>query len=202
MRTETEWRTWMFSVARRWTRNNADVEDTVQDVLLRFWAVFGVLPWEHGQPEWAQTVCRRWIRFRAAELNRRASVQREVPLDERIRCLPDDHCGSETSIVEHADNQLLLQRLAELLSPQQQEMLRLYLDGSTYPEIAHELNVCLGTVKRQFSRIHQKAQTVLSTFWGTESELMGGGVSADDDQPVFPLDQSAGGGVECPPALL
>jgi hypothetical protein len=76
-----------------------------------------------------------------------------------------------------------------MLSFQQQKMLRLYLNGYTYQEIAEQMHICVGTVKRQFSRIHQKAQTVLSTFWGSESELRGGGVNADDDQPA---DENAG----------
>jgi RNA polymerase sigma-70 factor (ECF subfamily) len=184
----------MFSIARRWTHCAADAEDLLQDVLLRFWVAFGVLPWEHEQPEWVQAVCRRWVRFRAAELNRKASVQQEIPLGEEDCSSPCDHCGSETSIIEHVDNQLLLQQLTDLLSPQQQKMLRLYLDGYTYQEIARELNVCLGTVKRQFSRIHQKAQAVLSTFWGAESELRNGGNNADDGKPIFPLDENMGGG--------
>ncbi|GIV05527.1 MAG: hypothetical protein KatS3mg016_1102 [Fimbriimonadales bacterium] len=42
MPTETAWRTWMFSVAMRWTHCTADAEDLVQEVLLRFWGAFGV----------------------------------------------------------------------------------------------------------------------------------------------------------------
>lgn len=85
-----------------------------------------------------------------------------------------------------------------MLSFQQQKMLRLHLNGYTYQEIAEQMHIGVGTVKRQFSRIHQKAQAVLSTFWGSESELRNGGNNVDDGNSVFPLDENAGGGgVEC-----
>lgn len=63
MCTETEWRAWMLSVAQPLTRCAADAEDTVQDILLQFWEVFGVLPWEYHPHEWARIVCRRRTRF-------------------------------------------------------------------------------------------------------------------------------------------
>ncbi len=200
MCTETEWRAWMLSVAQPLTRCAADAEDTVQEVLLQFWEVFGVLPWEYHPHQWARTVCRRWLRLRAIDWNRRASTQRNITLENWDAPLPEGHEGSETRLIEHAEMQLLRQRLEEQLSPQQQEMLHLYLEGYTYQEIARRLNVSVGTVKCQFCRMRQKAQTVLSTFWGVESELRGGGVDADD-QPVFPLDENARGGVVCLPIL-
>ncbi|GIV05544.1 MAG: hypothetical protein KatS3mg016_1119 [Fimbriimonadales bacterium] len=193
MCTETEWRAWMLFVAQPLTRCAADAEDIVQEVLLQFWEVFGVLPWEYHPHQWARTVCRRWLRLRTIDWNRRAPTQRNITLENWDAPLPEGHEGSETRLIEHAEMQLLRQRLEEQLSPQQQEMLHLYLEGYTYQEIARRLNVSVGTVKCQFCRMRQKAQTMLSTFWGAESELIGGGADVDD-QPVFPLDESAGGG--------
>lgn len=163
MRTETEWRTWMFSAARRWTYCDADAEDIVQDVLLRFWVAFGVLPWEHAESQWARVVCQRWIRFRAAELRRSARPQREVALDEQVLAAPCHGEGSETFLIERAEHLLLFQRLEQTLSPQQSQMLRLYLDGYTYEEIAVQRGVCVGTVKRQFARIREKMKPVWNT---------------------------------------
>lgn len=194
MRTETEWRTWMFSVARRRTCCDADAEDIVQDMLLRFWVTFGVLPWEHTESQWARVVCQRWIRFRAAELWRRASIQHECALDELVQVASCCREGSENHLVEHAENQLLLQQVRQVLSPQQWRMLQLYLEGYTYEELAKQLGICCGTVKRQFARIRERMQPVLSTFWGCESELVGGGTNSDDDCPNFAEAENARGG--------
>lgn len=193
MRTETEWRTWMFSVARRWTCCDADAEDIVQDVLLRFWGAFGVLSWEHSDSQWARAVCQHWIRFRAAELWRRACMRHECALDELPQVPPCCGEGSETHLVAHTDYQLLLHDIAQVLSPQQWHMLQLYLEGYTYEEIAKQLGVCSGTVKRQFSRIRYKAQSVLSTFWRCEDELTKDGGGDDAENPVFPKNKNTQG---------
>lgn len=96
----------------------------------------------------------------------------------------------------HTDYQLLLQDIARVLSPQQWHMLQMHLEGYTYEEIAKQLGVCSGTVKRQFSRIHYKAQSVLSTFWRCENELIiekidRGGDNAEN--PVFPKNKNTQG---------
>ncbi|MCX7993849.1 MAG: sigma-70 family RNA polymerase sigma factor [Fimbriimonadales bacterium] len=172
----------MFSVARRLVCCDADAEDIVQDVLLRFWLMFDYLPWEHPATRRDQVICRRWIRFRAAELRRKAHCRWEIPFCELPLSTPCRAEERESYLLQEIETSLSLQQLKALLSPQQHLILSHYLSGDTHEEIARRLNVCVGTVKHQFFRIRHKAQAMMSTFSENKNELTsrGGETNAKD----------------------
>lgn len=171
MHTESEWRSWMVKNALKKLGDVEDAEDLAQIALLRFWENQGCLPWEYPDPEFAKVVCHRLVDLIVIEFHPRKN--RRDPIYS-LQDLPE-HLFSydpSTEYLDSAHTSNLMQCLTALLSPAQQKVLTLLVQGYSHGEISQLLGIRIGTVKRHILRIRQKASSLVSTKEASASELI------------------------------
>lgn len=146
-------------VVRRYARRAAgpglDFEDAVQEGIIGLFAA--IESWRPGQgagfPTYA-TVC---IRNAVATAQKAARRKKHAPLNQSVP-IPDNESvpGPEQRAIDAEQLQLVLQRARDSLSPLEKQVLRLYLDGYSYAEIAGRLNRSSKTVDNALARIRRK----------------------------------------------
>ena len=128
------------SLARRFLRNSADVDDACQDIFLALWknaAAFD--PARAGEATFVAMLARRRLidRLRAAAVR--------VPLP------PSDDCVQSETLDRYVDARVAVAGL-EQCSEEQRRVIVLAAHGLTHSEIAEEMNIPLGTVKSHYTR--------------------------------------------------
>ena len=137
---------WVQHVAIRFTRNEADALDVLQEV-------FGYLARHASQLTLTAkltTYLYPIVRSQAINLIRKRNRRESLPIDElnQLTAPPPD-----TNMLHH-DLAALIGNLPE---PQREVLLMKALDGMTQEDIATALNIAVGTVK---SRLHRATDTL------------------------------------------
>ncbi|MFO0888096.1 MAG: sigma-70 family RNA polymerase sigma factor [Isosphaeraceae bacterium] len=136
----------VWSLARRWFRDQHEVEDAVQEIFLDLWAHAGRFDGRvASEVTFVATLCRRRLIDRR---RRRQSRPAAVALTDDLAG-PDD----QRSAVDLRDEAERVDRALSRLSPEEQRVLRLsFREGLTHEEIARQTGLPLGTVKTRARR--------------------------------------------------
>lgn len=155
MPSEHEWCQWLLGYARRRCRCDDDAHDLVQETLIAFFVKHREhLPWEWPNPIEAQCHALRLLRDKYAEYCRR---QRGACSYEELAATVPDPAQSEEALYEQMHDAQLLALLTTRLSPRQQTVLNLLREGYEQHEIAEQMHISLGAVKRYLHLIRRKA---------------------------------------------
>ena len=154
----------VLALARRWSTDDADAEDAVQEVFFDLWKHAGRFdPARASERGFVAMLTRRRL------IDRLRKRSREVPVD----AIPDgfDLPDEAADLTEQVTGALDARAALEQLSPLQRKFIeRHLLDGRTHDEIARESQVPLGTVKSHIRRGLLKARALLSGRAVTEQE--------------------------------
>lgn len=146
----------VWALARRWSPDTRDLEDTVQDVFVDLWRTAARFdPARATEAGWVAMITRRRL------IDRVRRRQRAVELEP----LPDDFEQIDDREPDFDRQARVDQAHAVLqsLPPAQRAMLELSLvHGRTHEEIARETGTPLGTVKSHIRRGLQRARALLA----------------------------------------
>ncbi len=132
----------LFSVAMRILHRRDKAEEALQDAFINVWRRAADWQPERGS---ARTWLTSIVHHRAIDLVRREG--RLQPFDDEYLELPDPGPDA-TAHVAAAEDRLRLERCMADLDPTAQRALRLaYRHGLTHDQLAHRLNVPIGTIK-------------------------------------------------------
>ncbi len=140
----------IWSLARRWSVDDTDAEDAVQEIFIALWrsaARFDVR--RASEPGWVAMVARRRLIDRSRQQQRSPVFEFfQAGFDMADETEPDQDVELDTA------SRAGLARAALLTLPDaQRRMLEMsLLDGKTHDEIAQETSVPLGTVKSHIRR--------------------------------------------------
>jgi RNA polymerase sigma factor (sigma-70 family) len=147
-----------YNLARWLTRNEQDAEDIVQEACLRAFKFFDNFRGDDGRP-WLLTIVRNtyytwWQHEKAHEIT--------TPFDEEHDSISSEALNPEAIFLQNIDNQLLKQAL-ECLPVEFREVLVLReLEGLSYKQIAHIINIPLGTAMSRLARARKRLQLELT----------------------------------------
>jgi RNA polymerase sigma-70 factor (ECF subfamily) len=139
-------RKWLLKQARSVCRDEIDAQDLVQATLLRFieQGEKQALPNQQGWEGWlARTLSNLFI-----DLCRRRKVQARGAADPNLRPDPILQVSPMRSAYELISDELFSQAL-QTLSPTLRTTLMMFLAGKGMSEIAHELGIPVGTVRKR-----------------------------------------------------
>lgn len=198
MRSEHEWRHWLYATSSRFVESHDAAEDIVQEVLVKFWQTFDILPWQHPTPSYAKAICYRFVHSEAVRYYRTLSRQVKTVSLELIHDAALAHDPQE-ELIEQSTAAIWLNNLLPSVSPQQRIILSLLREGYTFAEVSHRMKISVGAVKQQVHRIRQKAVEILSTTSRGSSELSNGGARNDVESHFTVAEESeeVGGGADC-----
>lgn len=129
------------------TRDTAAADDLVQSALERALSRWGSRRQEASLRAWLFAIIYRQFLDARRRAKRYASMLERFGLDRR-----DEHPSAEREVVA----QSVLQSLEQLPLEQQQLLLWVSVEGLSYREVAHILDVPLGTVMSRLSRARQR----------------------------------------------
>jgi len=146
----------VWSLARRFSPNEQDAEDAVQEIFLNLWRSAGRYDSEQGsEMTFVTTIARRRLIDR---LRRRGRAPASDALED-ASILPDDPAPD---LAERADETALVVKAMEQLRPEQRDVLqRTLVSGQTQQEVADETGMPLGTVKSHARRGLHKVRQLL-----------------------------------------
>lgn len=155
------------ALAHIYTLRGADLEDMIQEGLLALLSAI-----EHFDPQrgvWFTTYARLCVERRMRSVIRGATAHKHEPLTQAVSLdkpqfgdLEHDFCSShaadpETLIIGQEEHRELLERLFDLLSHFEAQVLQLYLYGLSYDEIALHMGKPRKSIENAIQRIHRKA---------------------------------------------
>jgi RNA polymerase sigma factor (sigma-70 family) len=159
----------VWSLARRYLRNEADAEDSVQDIFIDIWASAGRYDRNiASEVAFISTIARRRLIDRIRYVERRPATD----------SLDDENNSYEPSVPTTLEDDAEVTKVERVLSrmdAQHNEILQMSLyEGYSHSEIAERLELPLGTVKTRLRRglIHIRQQLEISVAGGSE-ELTG-----------------------------
>jgi RNA polymerase sigma-70 factor (ECF subfamily) len=137
----------VWSLARRYLRNQADAEDAVQDIFIEIWKTAGRFdPALASEVTFISMITRRRLIDRIRKNARRPALD---SIDEQVGA---DQPAVASTLDGEAEVAIVWQVLQEL-EPRQQKILSLSLyEGYSHSEIAGMLDMPLGTVKTRVRR--------------------------------------------------
>jgi RNA polymerase sigma-70 factor (ECF subfamily) len=144
-----KYRAQLLSVARRYSNNDQDAEDALQNALIAAWQYRATF---HGNAKFSTWMHRIIVNAAIKIKQKRSEDQLDTTLpeagkrDEGISTLKDF--------------------LRENLSAEDQQILLLTSEGYSAPEISHILNLPSATVRQRLARIRQKLQKILGDHEG------------------------------------
>ncbi len=147
----------LCAVAKAALGGESDAEDCVHDVVLRVWLSPQSYRIERGSLRAYLIVC-----VRNEALARKRKAARRFEIDVRAMRLNVD-VGNDFADVDHIELRQLREALRELPDAQRTVVSLAYFGDRSQSEIAHELDVPLGTVK---SRVAAALQKLAATFAG------------------------------------
>ena len=147
---------------------DADVEDMIQEGLLAlFFAIESFSP-QKGVPfpAYARLCVERRLRsfMRSNAARKHEPLSQAISLDkppfEDLKSYPSVSCISdpEAFIIGREEHKETLERLFDLLSHFEAQVLQLYLYGLSYDEIACKIGKSRKSVANAMQRVHQKAE--------------------------------------------
>lgn len=108
----------------------------------------------------------------ASEIRRRTPERREVHNDQLLGMLPDDAHGPEEALLEHEAREALDATLDGMPDDLRLVLVLVELEGLSLPELAHTLNVPLGTAT---SRLRRAREAFTKSARRTRARLAPGG---------------------------
>lgn len=147
----------IWSLARRFLRNDADAEDAVQDIFIDLWGSAGRFDRNvASEVAFVSTIARRRLIDRLRQFTRRPGMD----------SIDDEEFGemrqpSVLAPMEEESDVAVVERVLSAMDPEHRQILCLSLyEGYSHSEIAERLNLPLGTVKTRVRRglIHIREQ--------------------------------------------
>lgn len=139
----------IWSLARRYLRNNANAEDAVQDIFIDIWS--SAARFDHtiaSEVAFVSTIARRRFIDRIRKQSRQPAMD---SLDDEE--LGDIRQPSVLAPMEDESEVEIVQRVLNTMEPEHRQILSLSLyEGYTHQEIAEQLAMPLGTVKTRIRR--------------------------------------------------
>jgi RNA polymerase sigma-70 factor (ECF subfamily) len=139
----------IWSLARRFLRNDADAEDAVQDIFIDLWGSASRFDRNvASEIAFVSTIARRRLIDRLRQVKRRPGMD----------SLDDEETGELKQPVvlpqlEEESDVAVVERVLGTMEPQHREILALSLyEGYSHSEIAERLSLPLGTVKTRVRR--------------------------------------------------
>ena len=157
----------VWSLARRFLRNDADAEDAVQDVFIELWGSAARFDRNvASEVAFVSTIARRRL------IDRRRSSKRKPGMDS----LDDEEAREaiQPSVqpqMEEESDVAVVERVLATMEPEHREILALSLyEGYSHSEIAARLSIPLGTVKTRVRRglIYVREQLNIAAGDGAE----------------------------------
>jgi RNA polymerase sigma factor (sigma-70 family) len=147
-----------YNLARWLTRNEQDAEDVVQEAYLRAFKFFDNFRGDDGRP-WLLTIVRNtyytwWQHEKAHEIT--------VPFDDELDSIGSESLNPEAIFLQHIDNQLLKQALENLPVEFREVLVLRELEDLSYKQIAHIINIPLGTAMSRLARARKRLQQELT----------------------------------------
>jgi RNA polymerase sigma-70 factor (ECF subfamily) len=160
----------IWSLARRFLRNDADAEDAVQDVFIELWSSAGRFDRRvASETAFVSTVARRRLIDRLRQQTRRPGM--DSIDDEEFGELRHPSVPAEQ---EQATEVEVVRRVLGTMDPEQRQIIMLSLyEGYSHSEIADELSLPLGTVKTRIRRGLIYVRDQLNVVAGTAEEAAG-----------------------------
>lgn len=139
----------IWSLARRFLRNDADAEDAVQDIFIDLWGSAGRYDRNvASEVAFVSTIARRRLIDRLRQFKRKPGMD----------SLDDEEAGDAMQPAVFAPNEeetdvAIVERVLATMEPEHREILALSLyEGYSHSEIAERLSLPLGTVKTRVRR--------------------------------------------------
>jgi len=146
-----------YNLARWLTRNEHDAQDIVQDAFLRALKFFESFRGRNSR-SWLLTIVRNTA-YTWLEKNRKHEIG--TISDEEIESIQDAEPNPEAHLLKDADNQEIMNAIAELPVEFREAVILRELEEMSYKEIADVLNVPLGTVMSRLARARRQLQESL-----------------------------------------
>jgi RNA polymerase sigma factor (sigma-70 family) len=138
----------VYALARRFSLDQSEVDDAVQDVFTALWQNAGRFdPRIAGEDTFVAMVARR----RLIDRRRRALRRNQGRVDADTALTPD-HSSQGSAGGGGAEESQRVLSLMGTLRPEQQTCLRLSIDGKSHEQIARITGLPLGTVKTHVRR--------------------------------------------------
>lgn len=150
----------LFGLILQIIKNRSDAEDVLQETMLQVWQQAGRFDSNKARPEvWLLMLARS----RAIDRLRKSSV-RNLPDSKAIPLQVSAERPAGEMAMQKEDRQQVCTALC-MLSTEQQEPIRLsFYEGLTHMEIAHQLQLPLGTVKTRIRSGMQQLRSSLTAF--------------------------------------
>lgn len=155
----------VWSLARRYLRNEADAEDSVQDIFIDIWG--SAARYDRNiasEVAFISTIARRRLIDRIRHVERRPATD----------SIDDENYSFEPSVPTTLEDDAEVTKVERVMSgmdPQHHEILSMSLyEGFSHSEIAERLELPLGTVKTRLRRglIHIRQQLEIGGDKGAE----------------------------------
>lgn len=138
----------LFGICLRILGNEAEAEDTLQDVYINVWRKAASFDPRRASPiTWLAAIARN----RAIDRLRSSGGRRMEPVEAAAE-IADERIGADEMIAASQDSARLGHCLGKLEARHAQAIRSAFWGGATYAELAEQSNVPLGTMKSQIRR--------------------------------------------------
>ncbi len=135
------------AIARRFVRGEAEIDDAVQDVFVDVWRSAKRFDGRTQERTFIAMITRRRLIDRLRRSRRRPTTE---SFDERVN--PPESAGAAATVEAASEAALAAKHIQRLRPAQQHVLLLSAVRGMSHSEIAHELDMPLGTVKAHAKR--------------------------------------------------
>jgi RNA polymerase sigma-70 factor (ECF subfamily) len=139
--------------------NEQDAQDLTQEVLLTVFTRLREIPAERVQG-WLSEIVRHKIGDYIRRRRRNVAIF-EPCSEEALISIPDALTSQPDWVFEANQLELLIERLWSSLTPDDQQVLSLLMDGFSQKNIAQDLDIPAGTVYSRVHRLRQKVEDQL-----------------------------------------
>jgi RNA polymerase sigma factor (sigma-70 family) len=147
-----------YNLAVWLTRNSHDAEDVVQEAYLRAFRFFDGFHGDDGKA-WLLAVvrntCHTWLR-------REKGSQTMVMFDEQMHCSDLDKMNPEDMLLEKVNAGSLRECLNALPLEYREVMILREMEEMSYRDIAHLINIPIGTVMSRLSRARRRLEACIA----------------------------------------
>lgn len=155
-----------YNLARWLTRNDTDAEDVVQEAYLRALKHFGSFHGSDVRP-WLLAIVRNTF---YTWLQKNREPERQVPFDEEIHLVEEDHLNPEELLLQKANNALVRQAIEGLPAEFREVIVLREMEGLSYKQIADVTEIPVGTVMSRLARGRKRLERSLSQSSGNKRE--------------------------------
>lgn len=150
-----EYRPLVFAIAARF--HGLEFDDLVQEGMLGLWNAARRFDSSQGSSfgAFASLCIQRRMLAVAASHRKRAEVSYEV-FEEELSTREDGTSDPEKLLILKEDVAAVQQRIRDILSPLEQQILQLYLEGLSYQKIAQKLEITPKAVDNGLQRLRRK----------------------------------------------